>query len=108
MRRGDIVLVAPPGDYGKPRPAVVIQSDRMRATDSLLLVLMTSALEDAPIYRLQIEPAPGNSLQRASQIMIEKVLAMPKQKIGQVIGRLSPDELVALNSMLSAVLGIAD
>jgi len=108
VKRGDIVLVAPPGDYGKPRPAVVIQSDRMRATDSVLLVLMTSALEDAPIYRLQIEPASWNSLQRASQIMIEKILAMPKHKIGQVIGRLSSDELVALGSMLSAVIGLAD
>jgi mRNA interferase MazF len=108
VKRGDIVLVAPPGDYGKPRPAVVIQSDRMRATDSLLLALMTSALEDAPIYRLQVEPSSGNSLKRASQIMIEKILAMPKHKIGQVIGRLSLDELVALNSMLSAVVGLAD
>ena len=108
MKRGDIVLVAPTGDYGKPRPAVVIQSDRMRATDSVLLVLMTSALEDAPIYRLQVEPTSGNSLKRTSQIMIDKVLAMPKHKIGPVIGRLSSDELVALNSMLSAVIGLAD
>ena len=108
MKRGDIVLVAPPGDYGKPRPAVVIQSDRMRATDSVLLVLMTSALEEAPIYRLQIEPASWNSLKRASQIMIEKILAMPKHNVGQVIGRLSADELAALNSMLSAVIGLAD
>ena len=108
MKRGDIVLVAPPGDTGKPRPAVIIQSDRMRATDSVLLVPLTSALEDAPIYRLQVEPASGNSLKHASQIMIEKILAMPKHKIGQVIGRLSSDELVALNSMLSAVIGLAD
>jgi mRNA interferase MazF len=72
VKRGDIVLVAPPGDYGEPRPAVVIQSDRMRATDSVLLVLMASALQDAPIYRLQIEPAPWNSLQRASQIMARR------------------------------------
>ena len=80
----------------------------MRATDSVLLVLMTGALEDAPIYRLQIEPASGNALERASQIMIEKILAMPKHKVGEVIGRLSFEELVALNGMLSAVLGLAD
>ena len=108
MKRGDIVLVAPTGDYGKPRPAVVIQSDRMRATDSVLLVLMTRALEDAPIYRLQVQPASGNSLQRPSQVMIEKIIATPKHKIGQVIGRLNSDELLALNSMLSAVIGLAD
>ncbi|MGA9549823.1 MAG: type II toxin-antitoxin system PemK/MazF family toxin, partial [Rhodomicrobium sp.] len=28
MKRGDIVIVSAPGDYGKPRPAVVIQSDK--------------------------------------------------------------------------------
>jgi mRNA interferase MazF len=80
----------------------------MRATDSVLLVLMTSTLADAPIYRLQVEPTPGNSLTRASQVMIEKILAMPKHKIGQNIGRLSSDELVSLNGMLSAVIGLAD
>lgn len=27
MRRGDIVTIALQGDYGKPRPALIIQSD---------------------------------------------------------------------------------
>ena len=27
MKRGDVVIVSAPGDFGKPRPAVVIQSD---------------------------------------------------------------------------------
>jgi hypothetical protein len=57
---------------------------------------------------LQIEPTPGNALNPASQIMIEKILAGPKNKVDQIIGRLSFDELVPLNGMLSAVLRLAD
>ena len=55
VKRGDIVLVAAPGDDGKPRPAVVIQSDQMRGSTSVLVVLMTSALaDDAPLYQLRL------------------------------------------------------
>jgi mRNA interferase MazF len=57
VRRGDIVTVAAPGDYGKHRPAIVIQSDWLKATDSILVVLLTSSLVDAPLYRLLLERA---------------------------------------------------
>jgi mRNA interferase MazF len=55
VRRGDLVVVSAQGDYGKPRPAVVTQSDWLEATDSVLVALLTSTLADAPLYRLQIE-----------------------------------------------------
>ena len=57
MKRGDLVTVSAPGDYGKPRPAVVVQSDWLTATESVLVALLTSALVKAPLYRLTIEPA---------------------------------------------------
>jgi mRNA interferase MazF len=60
--RGDIVIVTAPGDYGKPRPALVIQSDRLPSTGSVLVALMTSDLADAHIYRLTLEPTQANGL----------------------------------------------
>jgi mRNA interferase MazF len=108
MKRGDIVTVSAPGAYGKPRPAVVIQSDRLKSTDSVLLSLFTSMLVDAPLFRLSIEPSETNGLKLASQIMIGKIVAIPREKCGAVIGRLDEGALIALNHMLAVVIGLAD
>ena len=108
VKRGDLVIVSAAGDYGKPRPAVVVQSDWLRATDSVLVALITSALANAPLYRLPIEPSGPNGLKTPSQVMVDKIVAMPRDKCGRVIGRINDSECVALNHMLSVVIGIAD
>jgi mRNA interferase MazF len=108
VKRGDLVTVSAPGDYGKPRPAVVVQSDWLTATESVLVALLTSALVKAPLYRLTIEPAETNGLKAPSQVMIDKIVAIPREKCGKVIGRLNESERIALNHMLAVVIGIAD
>ena len=108
MTRGDIVTVSPPGAYGKPRPALVIQSDWLVETDSILVCLLTSTFRDAPLYRLTIEPTAANGLRSVSQIMADKIIAMPRAKCSMPIGRLERDTLATLNRMLALVLGIAD
>ena len=106
MRRGDLVTVSAPRAYGKPRPAVVIQSDWLTATDSVLVALLTSARVEAPLYRLTIEPSQLNGLKAPSQVMIDKIVAIPRKKCGSVIGHLN--ERIALNHMLAVIVGIAD
>ena len=108
MNRGDLVTVAAQGDYGKPRPAVVIQSDALDAADSVLVALLSSTLADAPLYRLTLEPTAGNGLKAVSQVMVDKMLAYPRAKCGPVIGRLSPQDMLALNNMLLVMIGLAD
>lgn len=108
MTRGDIVTVSPPGAYGKPRPALVIQSDWLVETDSILVCLLTSTFRDAPLYRLTIEPTAANGLRSVPQIMTDKIIAMPRAKCSMPIGRLERDTLATLNRMLALVLGIAD
>lgn len=88
MKRGDLVVVSAPGGYGKPRSAVIIQSDQLMGTDSVLVALVTRALVDAPIFRLPLEPSPDNGLEVASQIMMDKIVALPRSNCGGVIGRL--------------------
>ena len=87
MKRGDFITVVAPGDNGKPRPAIVIQSDWLKATDSILVALLTSALVDAPFYRLQIEPTEENGLKAPSQIMVDKIIAMPGPNAGGQWGK---------------------
>ena len=108
VKRGDIVTIPAQGDYGKPRPAVVVQSDALNAADSVLVALFTSAVTDARFYRLTVEPAPANGLKAVPQVMVDKVLAYPRAKCGSAIGHLSGTDMLVLNSMLSVMIGLAD
>jgi mRNA interferase MazF len=87
---------------------VVVQSDWLPATDSVLVALLASELVNAPLYRLTIEPSDANGLKTPSQVMIDKIVAIPREKCGRVIGRLNENERIALNHMLAVVVGIAD
>jgi mRNA interferase MazF len=108
MRRGDIVTVAAPGDYGKPRPAVIIQSDLLnRDARSTIVALVTSHLQDAPLLRLAIEPTEHNGLRVPSQVQVNRLVSLPCERIGSLIGRLSHQETIELNRLLAVVIGLA-
>jgi mRNA interferase MazF len=72
----------------------------------VLVALLTSARVEAPVYRLTIEPSQLNGLKAPSQVMIDKIVAIPRKKCGSVIGHLN--ERIALNHMLAVIVGIAD
>ena len=109
MRRGDIVTVSAPGDYGKPRPAVIIQSDLFNETHaSILICLLTTDLQDAPLFRIDIEPNRSNGLQQASQIMADKVLAIRRERIGKRIGRIDDETELRLSRSLAVFMGLAE
>ena len=108
MTRGDIVLVVVSGDYGKPRPAVVIQTDLVNETHASIVVCpLSSHLQDAPLFRLEVIPNKENGLRKPSQIMVDKILAVRRDKIRQVIGRIDEDLVLQLNRSLALWLGIA-
>jgi mRNA interferase MazF len=109
MRRGDVVTVAASGDFGKPRPAVVVQSDAFPQTHaSVVICQMTSELADAPDFRVTIEPAPGNGLKARSQIMADKPTTVRRERVGRVIGRLTEPEVRLLNAAIAVVMGLSD
>lgn len=109
MRRGDVVVVAAAGNYGKPRPAVIVQTDAFPEDHASVVVCqMTSDLVDAPNFRVRIDPHPGNGLRETSQIMADKPVTLRRERISQVIGRLTAEETVALDTALAFVMGLAD
>jgi mRNA interferase MazF len=107
MKRGDIVTVAIAGDYGKPRPAVVIQSDSLDKADNVLVCLITSTRRDTPFYRLDIEASAKTGLRNVSQIMIDKIMAVRRDKCGASIGKLAAAEILQLDRLLAVMTGIA-
>lgn len=107
MKRGDVVLVAPPGDFGKPRPAVVIQTDLINDDHaSILLCLITSHLTDAPLLRLTVSPTQQNGLQKISQIQADKLYTARRDKIGPAIGCMDEGVMVNLGRALAFVMGL--
>ncbi len=107
MRRGDLVTVAMPGDFGKPRPALIVQSDHFDATATVTVLLVSSTLVDAPLIRPTVEPTPENGLLKQSQIMVDKAMTIRRDKIGEPFGRLDDETMVSINRSLALFLGFA-
>jgi mRNA interferase MazF len=109
MRRGDVVAVAVSGDYGKSRPAVIVQSNAFPDHHpSIVVCQMTSRLVDAATYRVTIEPDPDNGLRARSQVMADKPVTIRRDRIGKEIGRLATADMGRLNTALAFVMGLAD
>lgn len=107
MRRGDLVTVALQGDLGKPRPALLIQSDLFDAHPSVTILPITSELRDAPLFRIAVAANEHTGLSKASQIMVDKPQSIARNKIGGVIGRLDDETMLAVNRALAVFLGFA-
>jgi mRNA interferase MazF len=107
MKRGDLVTVALPGDSGKPRPALVIQSDLFEAHPSVTILPVTSDLRAAPLFRIAVNPTPDNGLSQASQVMVDKPQSVARNKIGSLLGHLDDAAMLAVNRALAVFLGLA-
>ena len=108
MSRGDLVIVAAPSDYGKPRPAVIVQSNAIPASHaSVVICPMTSELAEAD-FRITVEPGPQTGLRVRSQVMADKPVTIRRERLGQRIGRLGAADMARLNVALAFVMGLAD
>lgn len=107
MKRGDVVLCVIAGDYGKPRPAVIVQSDLYNPTHASLVVLpITSHLVDAPLFRIALNAGKQNGLKQDSQVMVDKITAIKRDRVRQPIGRLSPSIITKIEVSLRQFLDL--
>ncbi len=106
MRRGDLVTVALQGNYGKPRPALVIQSDLFGEHPSMTILPVTSDPRDLPLFRVPLSPSDTNGLRVASEIMVDKAQTVPREKLGPTIGRLDDATMIMVTRALALFLGL--
>jgi mRNA interferase MazF len=107
LERGVIIVCVMNGDYGKPRPAVIIQSNLYNATHgSMTICPITSHLVEAPLFRLLISPTVDNGLKQISQIMVDKIHSISREKIHQKIGRLNIQQKMHLDHALKRWLNL--
>jgi mRNA interferase MazF len=105
VRRGDLVMVAM-HDYGKPRPALVVQSDLFNETHaSITIAPVTSTIVDTPLFRVTVEPSRRNGLRLVSQIMVDKITTVRRHRVGQAIGRVEEEIMLACESRSGPLVG---
>ena len=108
MTRGEIWTLAGGGGYaGKPRPAVIVQSDAFDATASVTVCAFTTDPTDAPLLRISVEPSEGNGLTRASRLMVDKLTTVTRERLGYQVGRLDDQDMVRMNRAILVFLGMA-
>ena len=109
MKRGEVWTVAGGAAYaGKPRPAVIVQDDRFDANDSIVVCPFTTDATSAPMFRLPVEPSAGNGLQEPCRLMVDKLTAVPRTRLGRRLGSLAREEMKTLNRTMFVFLGLAE
>jgi mRNA interferase MazF len=107
MTRGDLVPVVLQGDFGKPRPALVIQANAFSEHSSATVLPITGTLVSAPLLRVTLQPSAENGLHKPSQVMVDKATTVKRDKLGPAFGRIDADALVEIERCLAVFLGIA-
>lgn len=105
--RGDLVTIALAGDFGKPRPALVIQANQFDEHTTVTVLLISGTLVEAPFLRVSVVPDASNGLQKKSQVMIDKAMTIKREKIGPAFGSVDPHTLLEVDRCLAVFLGIA-
>ncbi len=109
MKRGEIWTVAGGAAYaGKPRPAVIVQDNRFDANDSIVVCPLTTDQTSARIFRLPVRPSALSGLRAPCRLMVDKVTAVPRKRVGTLVGSLSSQEMRALNRALFVFLGLSE
>lgn len=107
MKRGDVFLASIPGDYGKPRPVVIVQNEKANDTHASIVVCpVSSHVIDAPLFRLSVDPTPRNGLRVKSQVMIDKISAIRRERLRNYVGHLNDELLLQLNRSLAFWIGL--
>lgn len=92
---------------GKPRPAVIVQADSLPTPVMVLICPLTSELTDAPLYRVPVQPTADNGLRAPSQLMVDRLYAIRRDRVGKVVGRLGDADLGQLDFALTLMLDLA-
>lgn len=74
---------------------------------TVTVLLVSSEIVGAPLFRVTIDPTPENGLAKISQIQVDKIMTLRRERIGAVIGQLDEAVMVSVNRALAVWIGIA-
>jgi mRNA interferase MazF len=105
MKFGEVWTVHGPGYTSKARPVVIVQSSACDEFDSIILCPITTFdSRDIPTW-VFIPADEKNQLLSDSFVMIEKVMSIAKDDLGQHIGSVKSEFKEQISRSLSLLLG---
>ena len=108
MKRGEIYYVVPPRDFGKQRPAVVIQSSLfLENASTITFCLMTGSVQFVNPMRILVNPTRTNGLDQPSLVQVDKIVTVDAERIRNRIGTITPTQLATLDAALKLWLGLS-
>ena len=99
--RGEVWTIAASGSMSKPRPAVVVQSDACETANTVVVCPLTTFGNGG-----FIGPSESNGLAKPSRPMPQQVAAIKRARLGEMVGRLSDDEMELVSDALRDALGL--
>ncbi len=115
MNRGDIVLVQLPRPAGQPgseqyglRPAIIVHAGGVVAGQRMVMIVpMTSQMSAVGFPgSFRILPTSSNGLTVESVVLTSQLRAIDQGRIQNVIGKLSADDMVRLESEIRSLLAL--
>jgi mRNA interferase MazF len=106
MKRGDIVTVVLPGGHGKPRPGLIVHEDAFEALPSVTLLPLTSEVRNLPLLRIPVPNGPDTGVGVESQVQVDKIMTVPRAKLGRRMGELDADTMGQVSEALTGFLGL--
>lgn len=109
MKRGEIWTISGGPDYaGKPRPAIIIQSDDFDATLSVTVCLLSGTPVENVYARFTVAPSAANGLETHSSVMVDKISTIPRSKVGRFVGQLDAKDAALLDQRVALFLGLGE
>jgi mRNA interferase MazF len=107
VNRGEIWTAAGGVYASKPRPVLIMQDDRFDATESVVVVPMTTHDVRATLTRVPIEANTLSGIAHNSFAMMDKITTVRRASLRARIGRATAAQLVEVERSLLVFLGIA-
>ena len=107
MIRGELWTVAGGVDASEPRPALIVQDDRFRETDSVTVLPLTTVGVDAPLLRIPIRADSTTGIRQDSFVMVDKLTTVRRSNVQERVGRVPAALLVDVERSLLVFLGLA-
>ena len=107
MKRGDIAVALMKGDYGKPRPVLIVQADSYVEHTSVTVAMISTSHAPLQDIRLAVEPSVQNGLREPSHVLVDRVQTVPLDRIRDVIGELTTEQMARVDRALALFLGLA-
>lgn len=108
MKRGELWTAAASASYAnKPRPVVILQADSFDATSSITVCGLTTEHAAADYARVPVNPDEKNGLRVRSWVMTDKIVTIPKARLGKCIGILDGTVLQGIDCAIVVFLGLS-